>query len=132
VRFTLTASNTTVDQTRVSFAGSTVLSTTLPNVHVPVYEPRLGSAVPTPLHAYAGEVSLAVSLDGGASFQSQGAQLMLSCASPPPPSPPPPPPSPPNIPKVCWVWGGTRLVIELASVCSLPCSVVLHDRVRSL
>ena len=58
-----------------------------------------------PSCVHTGKVRISVSLDGGRHFTSQGAFLLLSCASPPPPAPPPPPPSPPPPPRTCWAWG---------------------------
>ena len=109
VRFTVSATNTTIDQSGLTFSNATLLSCALPSGSVPVFDPRLGSAAAVPLHSYGGRVEISVSLDGGLTFQSQGAFLLLACASPPPPAPPPPPPSSPNVPRVCWAWGDPHI-----------------------
>ena len=108
VRFTVAAGtrrNTTIDQTSLTLDSAQMITTTLPSAAVPVYDDNLGQYVDTPLHAYGGRVEISISLDGGRTFQSQGATLLLTCAPPPSPAPPPPPPSPPGVPRVCWVWG---------------------------
>jgi uncharacterized protein YegL len=56
VRFTVSATNTTIDQSGLTFSNATLLSCALPSGSVPVFDPRLGSAAAVPLHSYGGRV----------------------------------------------------------------------------